>query len=50
MTPKESSPGWKPSNMLLEKSEELLIASERMKQLGQSGNSAVDVSSDVSKI
>ena len=56
MTPKESSPGWKPSNMLLEKSEELLIASERMKWLGQSGNDAqlwmclvIKVKSDAAK-
>ena len=51
VTPKESSPGWKVANMLLGKSRgELLIASEKMKQLGQSGNSAVDVSGDESKI
>ena len=36
--------------MLLGKSRGVLIASERMKQLGQSGNSAVDVSGDESKI
>ena len=36
-----SSPGWKGSNLLLEKSsEQFLIAAERMKQLGQSRNYA----------
>ena len=39
MTLKDESPSQKVSNMLLGKSrEELLIASERMKWLGQSGN------------
>ena len=34
-----SPPGWKVSNMLLRKSgRQLLIAAERMKLLGQSGN------------
>ena len=38
MTPKDEPPDWKVSHMLLEKSRgQLLIASERMKQLGQSG-------------
>ena len=41
MTLKDESPSQKVSNMLLGKSrEELLIASERMKWLGQSGNNA----------
>ena len=40
MTPKdEPLPGWKVSSMLLGKNrEQLLIAPERMKWLGQSGN------------
>ena len=38
---KMSSPGWKVFNVLLGKSEgQLLIAPERKKRLGQSGNSA----------
>ena len=41
MTPKMSLPGWKLSNMLFGKSRgQLLIAPERMKQLGQSRNDA----------
>ena len=40
MTPKMSPPGLKVSNMLLGKSRELLIATERRKQLGQSRNDA----------
>ena len=41
MTLKDESPSQKVSNMLLGKrGEELLIASERMKWLGQSGNNA----------
>ena len=39
MTPEDETPGQKVSNMLLGKSvEKLLIAPERMKQLGQSRN------------
>ena len=39
MTLKDESPSQKVSNMLLEKNrEELLIAPERMKLLGQNGN------------
>ena len=39
---KMSPPGWKVSDMLLGKSvEQLLMAPERMKQLGQSGNDAL---------
>ena len=41
MTPEDETPGQKVSNMLLGKSvEKLLIAPERMKQLGQSRNDA----------
>ena len=41
MTLKDEPPECKVSNMLLEKSRgQLLIAPERMKQLGQSGNDA----------
>ena len=55
MTPEDETPGQKVSNMLLGKSvEKLLIAPERMKQLGQSRNDAqlwmylvVKVKSDV---
>ena len=51
MTLKYETPGQKVFSMILGKSRgELLIASEKMKQLGQSGNSAVDVSGDESKI
>ena len=57
MTPEDETPGQKVSNMLLGKSvEKLLIAPERMKQLGQSRNDAqlrmylvVKVKSDVLK-
>ena len=39
---KMGPPGWKVSDMLLGKSvEQLLMAPERMKQLGQSGNDAL---------
>ena len=39
MTPEDEPPGWKVSNMLLGKSKgQLLIAPERIKWLGQSGN------------
>ena len=39
MTPEDEPPGWKVSNMLLGKSRgQLLIAPERIKWLGQSGN------------
>ena len=45
MTPEDehhpSSPSWKVSNMLLDKSQgQLLIAPERIKRLGQSGHDA----------
>ena len=41
MTPEDKPPGQKVFNMLLGKSEgQLLIAPERMKQVGQSGNNA----------
>ena len=41
MTLEDEHPGRKVSNMLLEKSRgQVLIASERMKHLGQSGNDA----------
>ena len=41
MTPEDETPGQKVSNTLLGKSiEKLLIAPERMKQLGQSRNDA----------
>ena len=41
MTLEDETPGQKVSNMLLGKSrEQLLIAPERMKRLGQSGNNA----------
>ena len=56
MTPKESSPVWKASNMLLGKSRELLLAPERKKLLGQSENDTqlwmflvMKVKSDVAK-
>ena len=39
MTQEDEYPGWKVSNMLLQKSgRQLLIAPERMKELGQKGN------------
>ena len=41
MTQKDEPPGWQVSNILLGKSRgQLLIAPERMKQVGQSGNNA----------
>ena len=41
MKPEDEPPGWKVSNMLLGQSTgQLLIAPERMKWLGQSGNDA----------